>query len=94
MQDQCRISSEANDGGAALEQWCVTDDSSSVSYPARMRIYARDEQHNFQHNQSLLSLYLIGFVFLSSYHFVSIKVFGSPTICDRIRCALNHLKTR
>jgi len=48
MQDQCRISSEANDGGTALEQRCVTDDSSSVSYPARMRIYARDEQHNFQ----------------------------------------------
>jgi len=49
MQDQCRILSEANDGGTALEQRCVTDDSSSVSYPARMRIYARDEQHNFQH---------------------------------------------
>ena len=49
MQDQCRISSEANDGGTALEQRSVTDDSSSVSYPACMRIYARDEQHNFQH---------------------------------------------
>jgi len=50
MQNECRISSEANDGGTALEQRCVTDDSSSVSYPARMRIvYARDEQHNFQH---------------------------------------------
>jgi len=48
MQDECRISSEANDGGTALEQRCVTDDSSSVSYPARMRIYARDEQHNSQ----------------------------------------------
>jgi len=49
MQDQCRISSQANDGGTVLEQQCVTDDSSSVFYPARMRIYARDEQHNFQH---------------------------------------------
>ena len=46
MQDEYRISSEANDGGTALELRCVTDDSSSVSYPARMRIYARDEQHN------------------------------------------------
>jgi len=51
MQNQCRgsESSEANSGGTVIEQRCVTDDSSSVSYPARMRIYARDEQHNFQH---------------------------------------------
>jgi len=56
MQDECRISSEANDGGTALEQRGVTDDSSSVSYPARMRIvYARDEQHNFQQKTGRLS---------------------------------------
>jgi len=50
MQDQCRgsESSEANSGGTVIEQRCVTDDSSSVSYPARMRIYACDEQYNFQ----------------------------------------------
>ena len=48
MQDECWRSSEANDGGTVLEQRCVTDNSSSVSYPARMRIYASDEQHNFQ----------------------------------------------
>jgi len=48
MQDQCRGSSEANGGGTVLKQWCVTDDSSSVSYQARMGIYARDEQPNFQ----------------------------------------------
>jgi len=53
MQDQCRISSEANDGGTVFKQRCVTDDSSSVSYPARMRIYAPDEQHNFQQNLAL-----------------------------------------
>jgi len=52
MQDECRISFEANDGGTALELRCVTDDSSSVSHPARMRIYARDEQQNFQHSHS------------------------------------------
>jgi len=52
MQDQCRKWSEANDGGTALEQRCVTADSSSVTYPARMRIYARHEQHNFQHSHS------------------------------------------
>jgi len=48
MQDQCLGSSEANGGGTVLEQWCVTDDGSSVSYPARMEIYAYDEQPNFQ----------------------------------------------
>jgi len=53
MQDQCRKWSEANDGGTALEQLCVTADSSSVSYPARMKIYARDEQHNFQHRRQV-----------------------------------------
>ena len=57
MQNQYRgsESSEANSGGTVIEQRCVTDDSSSVSYLARMRIYARDEQHNFQQNRPLLS---------------------------------------
>jgi len=49
MQDQCRRLSEANGGGTVFKQGCVTDNSSSVSYPAHMGIYACDEQPNFQH---------------------------------------------
>ena len=37
--------------------------------------------------QSLVSLSFIGFVLLSSYLFVSRKVFSSLTFLDRIRCA-------
>jgi len=48
MQDECRISSEANDGGTALEQRCVSEDSSSVSHLVHMRIYACDKPYNFQ----------------------------------------------
>jgi len=52
MQDQCQWfeSSEATGGGTVLKPRCVTDDSSGISYPARMGIYAHDEQHNFQHS--------------------------------------------
>jgi len=37
----------------------------------------------------MVSLFFIGFVFLSPY-LLLIKVFGSPTGSDRIRCAPNH----
>ena len=40
--------------------------------------------------QSRISLFFIEFVFLPSYLFVSIKVFGSPTFRDRIHYAPNH----
>jgi len=48
MPDQCWGLSGANGGGTVLEQRCVTDDSSSVSYPPHIGIYACDEQPNFQ----------------------------------------------